>query len=120
MSEGEKKKLVERAERIPTVIKVECSNENRKLIDFVRNISVKGVFISCIRPFEKGDIIELKFQLPNMDSPIKVKGQVVWSRSEPEGKSKIRGMGIRFLNLTPWDEEAIKNFMKIAKTIQPH
>jgi uncharacterized protein (TIGR02266 family) len=102
----------ERAQRINAIIKVEYGNDKRKCIDFTKNVSRVGLFISTARPFEKGETIELKFFVPNGNYPIRVKGAVVWSRSEPEGVSKVRGMGVKFLNLAPWDEEAITDFVQ--------
>jgi len=101
-----------RSERFEKVIRAEFGNEFRKTIDFIRNISKTGLFISTHRPFDKGNIIDIKFILPDVDYPIKVKGKVVWSRSAPEGISKLRGMGVKFINLTPWDEEALLKYLK--------
>jgi len=101
-----------RERRVNAVLRVEYGNEKRKCIDFIKNLSRVGLFITTARPFDKGEMIDLKFTIPNGNYPVKVKGKVVWSRSEPEGVSKVRGMGVKFLNLAPWDEEAIRDFVQ--------
>ncbi len=111
----EKNEEAARAQRINALIKAEFYDDKRKCIDFIKDISKVGLFISIARPFEKGAVLDIKFTLPDANYPIKVKGKVVWSRSEPEGVSKMRGMGVKFLNLAPWDEEALRNFVETKR-----
>jgi uncharacterized protein (TIGR02266 family) len=106
-----KSTLPKRAARIDKLLRVEFGNEFRKTIDFIKNISKTGLFISTHHPFPKGEVIDIKFNLPNLNYPIKVRAKVVWSRSFPEGLTKVRGMGVRFLNLAPWDEVALVDFL---------
>lgn len=110
-----KKEVSTREKRVNAIIKVEYGNDKRKSIDFIKDISKVGLFISTARPFEKGEILDVKFTLPDGNYPIRAKAKVAWSRSEPEGVSKVRGMGIKFLNLSPWDEDALKSFLEARK-----
>ncbi|MBI2162676.1 MAG: TIGR02266 family protein [candidate division NC10 bacterium] len=81
------------------------------------NLSARGVFIQTAVPFEVGEQVILRFQVPGHEAPVKVTGQVVWRNADP-GKHGGTGMGIQFLDLAPADREAIERHLAQAIAVQ--
>jgi len=61
------------------------------------DLSDSGVSLLTPDPVPEERVVTLKFFTPFSAEPVTVKGEVVWSRMEPEG-----GMGVRFIDM---DEE---------------
>jgi hypothetical protein len=61
------------------------------------DLSVSGVSLLTPDPLPEDKVVTLKFFTPFSAEPLTVRGEVVWSRTEPDGR-----MGIRFLDV---DEE---------------
>jgi hypothetical protein len=60
----------------------------RALTEYIRNISMGGVFIKTSDRFSIGEHLTLIFSLPNKSGPIKATGHVVWTSPE--------GIGVEF------------------------
>ena len=107
MGERRKKK------RHDLVCKVQYStDENPKEIKSVKsfNISLNGIGLRVAK-FIEGDKVNLKIFNPREDSPIEVKGKVVWQSHFMEQGVKMAG--VRFLK-TPWSEEEKKSNLSFA------
>ncbi len=63
--------------RKQTLIWVECSGDRRALYDFIQNISVSGLFIETLVPFNVGEELSMTFSLPGAEDPIKITGKIV-------------------------------------------
>jgi uncharacterized protein (TIGR02266 family) len=74
------------------------------------NLSSWGVFIRTSVPFEPGENVILRFQLPDHGQPIRAMGRVAWSNADP-AKWGGTGMGIQFLDLRMEDREAIERYL---------
>ncbi len=75
------------------------------------DIGFGGVFVDCDssvspRKFPIGSLVEVPLTLPNYDSPIKVKGRVVWKR-EKKVENLRTGVGLQILST---DETGAKIF----------
>lgn len=81
------------------------------------NLSARGVFIQTNAPFEVGEQVVLRFQVPGQEAPVKVVGQVVW-RNADASKRGGTGMGIQFLDLEATDREVIERHLAQAIAIQ--
>lgn len=81
------------------------------------NLSARGVFIQTTAPFEAGEQVVLRFQVPGQEAPVKVVGQVVWRNADP-GKRGGAGMGIQFVDLSAADREAIERHLVHAIAAQ--
>jgi hypothetical protein len=60
----------------------------RVFTEYIRNISMGGVFIKTAAPFSRGEQLTLIFSLPNKNGPVKITGHVVWNSSD--------GVGVEF------------------------
>jgi uncharacterized protein (TIGR02266 family) len=74
------------------------------------NLSAWGVFIRTAVPFNTGEEVVLRFQLPEREQPIRTTGRVVWANSDPN-KWGGMGMGIQFLDLGAEEREAIERYL---------
>jgi uncharacterized protein (TIGR02266 family) len=71
------------------------------------NLSAWGVFIRTAVPFDAGEEVILRFQVPEGDHPIRAMGRVVWANADPSTWGGM-GMGIQFLDLGDEDRGAIE------------
>ncbi len=74
------------------------------------NLSSWGVFIRTPSPFQPGENVILRFQLPEQTQPIRAMGRVVWANTDP-GKWGGTGMGIQFLDLHAEQRDAIERHL---------
>jgi type IV pilus assembly protein PilZ len=91
-------------ERAPIELRVEYQRLNRFFYDYTKNISMGGTFIQTKKPLDIGTQFLFRLQVPHMDEPLVLLGEVRWvlhegeTRLEPDGsESTIPGMGIRFI-----------------------
>ena len=67
------------------------------------NLSETGVAVSASDPLQEGMIVVLRFFTPFSAEPLAVRGEIVWSRSGPDG-----AMGIRFLDIDAEAKEKLR------------
>jgi len=89
--------------RRPIELKVEYKRMNTFFHDYTRNISKGGTFIKTKRPLDPGTLFLFKLQIPALNEPLELRGEVRWIVKEgepvPEGlpPDHDAGMGIRFI-----------------------
>ena len=91
-------------ERAPIELRVEYQRLNRFFYDYTKNISKGGTFIQTKKPLDVGTQFLFKLQVPHMDQPMVLLGEVRWILHEGEthhddvdGDTNTPGMGIRFI-----------------------
>ncbi len=78
------------------------------------NLSRGGAFFNRAIPHPVGTMVELTFQIPGDDGPsLRCKGEVV---NIPDGNDGL-GMGVRFIDLDPSDQERIELFVEQVKSV---
>jgi uncharacterized protein (TIGR02266 family) len=87
--------------RKPCSIEVTYSTEDETFTDFIRNISVGGVFMQTTAPLSIGQEISLVFPFPSQEDPMKMTGEVVW-------KSPV-GVGVKFTGVSRRVREIIES-----------
>lgn len=95
-------------------IEVEYTTGDKFVKDFVKNISLGGMFIETMKPLAPGTIIKLKFIIPGQKVPINLKGEVRWT-SYPKDvlrRTHPPGMGIKFIDLTERKLSSLRNFIE--------
>jgi uncharacterized protein (TIGR02266 family) len=101
-----------------TRLNVEIPIEYQSLRSFQKsptfNLSARGVFIRTAVPFDVGEQVILRFQVPGQPISVKVVGQVVWRNADASKRGGM-GMGIQFGDLAPADREIIERHL--AQTI---
>lgn len=83
--------------RATVTVRVDYSTVDAMFSEFTRNINEGGLFIETETPLALEEQVQLQFQLPGVDDPIKVSGRVAWIR-EADVKGPP-GMGVEFENL---------------------
>jgi uncharacterized protein (TIGR02266 family) len=107
--------------RVGPRLYVEAPIEYQTLGSFQRsaafNLTAQGVFIRTAVPFDMGEQVVLRFQLPGQETPVNVIGQVVWRNADPS-KTGGMGMGLRFIEVAAGDREAIELHLAQAIAVQ--
>jgi len=77
-----------REPRRPCFIPVTYKTSNRVFADYVRNISMGGVFIETSEPCMPGEDLTMMFSFPRQTVPIRTTGTVMWMGPQ--------GVGVQF------------------------
>jgi type IV pilus assembly protein PilZ len=85
------------------------------LAAYSRNISGGGIFIKTQQPPPLNQAVLLHFTLPGISHDFQVRGVVVWANPVSTRSSFPAGMGIKFLNIDPKEQQLIADFIKQAK-----
>lgn len=88
-----------RGRRERLVVRVDYSTVDAFFSEFTTNINEGGLFIETDNPSAVGTLVQLMFQLPGPDEPLKVAGRVIWTAPGAQGEAP--GMGIEFEGLDP-------------------
>jgi uncharacterized protein (TIGR02266 family) len=81
------------------------------LTAYSRNISGGGIFVRTPQPQPLNQKVKLRFALPGVKRTLEVGGIVVWANSSSTRSSFPSGMGIKFVDLTPEDQQLISDFV---------
>ncbi len=101
---------IERREspRAPVTVRIEYETVDALFSEFTRNINEGGLFIATERPLDLEDRVQLQFELPGSEEPVKATGRVV--RTEP------RGMAIEFDGLDRASRDRINELVVQLRT----
>jgi type IV pilus assembly protein PilZ len=83
--------------RADLVVRVDYQTVDELFSEFARNINEGGIFIESEQPHPIGTEVNLQFQIPGRDDPIRVDGTVV--RVSAGDAEEPVGMGIEFGSL---------------------
>jgi uncharacterized protein (TIGR02266 family) len=86
-----------RSERAPFVVRVDYGTVDAFFSEFTSDVNEGGLFIETDTLQPPGTAVVLQFRIPGSESPIKVRGRVVWTSAERP--TETPGMGIEFENL---------------------
>ena len=63
------------------------------------NASADGAFIRCGKPIKPKEIVEIVINIPDIDPPFEIIGEVMWSNTYgPDNNVTPHGMGVQFKN----------------------
>ncbi len=91
--------------RAPFLLKYHAKGETGNLTN-VRNLSVGGTRFTAHQPFPKGLEIELEFNLPISENPVRVEAKVLGS-AKLKASSAYR-IAAKFIRIRPKDRTAIR------------
>ena len=104
---GKKKRV---HDRYPCLITVDCVYQSRASNQFVKNISLGGVFIETRESFSEGEEVSLTLSFGHHSKPFRITAEIV--RLIPEG------IGVQFKIKSQIQEELIQNILKELKKIK--
>lgn len=81
---------------------------------YAKNISGGGIFIRTDTPEPLNQLILLRFTLPGLERTFEVRGLVVWSHLPSPRTSFPAGMGVKFLDVSAEDKQAITEILSVA------
>lgn len=91
------------------LISVTYSTKEQSFKDYILDISTVGVFIETDRSFSVGQDMVMTFKLPNYQQPMKLDATVAWIGN--------KGIGVKFKNLSPYQEEIIQAFIEQEENV---
>lgn len=104
-------------------IKVKFPNAKTLLEEFAKDISEGGIFIPTNYLKPVGEIINVTLVHPETGEHLELEGKVIRVVTEEDAKragetKKVPGMGIKFVNLTKEQEEAIEKFLAVEYPLE--
>jgi uncharacterized protein (TIGR02266 family) len=97
--------------RIPKTLSLKYANKKAVVDALTENASSRGLFVSTEDPLQEGEQLQIELQLPGLEDPVKVKGQVVWTRPKTGAADEPSGMGIKFIEITKDDKQLLKEYL---------
>ncbi len=96
---------------------VHLGSESNFYTGFMNDISEGGLFVATHQVMARGTKLMLEFSLPDDESPIRVTGEVRWTREYNPSSDGAPGLGFQFLDLSASDRARIESFVKLRETL---
>ena len=102
-----------RSRRVPVQIQIQYTTADGFFQDYVRNLSLGGIFIETPKPLPMNTKLRVEFCLPEMREPITADGVVVHTlRVGKASNPSVSGMGIRFSELEPSSKQMLEAYLR--------
>lgn len=99
--------------RVIKTLSLKYKDKNSFVNAYTGNLNSGGLFIRTEIPLKQGEEFFLKLQLPTLSEPIGIKCKVIWEQTKDEKTdAPPAGMGVRFLEMTKKDNQALKQYLK--------
>lgn len=95
--------------RVPCQFTVGIASGGQVFSGLVDNISSSGVFLTVSRPFTGGLALRLSFDLPAVERPVRLLGEVMRT---VELSPSTYGLGIQFLEMDSASRKALTTFLE--------
>ncbi|HYB19787.1 MAG TPA: GAF domain-containing protein [Thermodesulfobacteriota bacterium] len=103
-------------ERVTRVLQVDMEGEPPPV---AYDLGDEGVFIRTPNPLDLGEQFFLKLHLAEGEPPVEVTCKVIWSNKYgKESRQLRRGMGVKFLNLSPELQKRMEDYIRSHKNKQ--
>jgi len=103
-------------DRVTKMLKVDMDGEP---LAISHDLGDGGVFIRTPNPLELGEEFVLKLHLAEGEAPIEVACKVIWSNKYgKESRQLRRGMGVKFMNLSPALQSRVESYIQTHKNKQ--
>jgi type IV pilus assembly protein PilZ len=98
-------------DRLNVSLQVSYNSYTEFITEYTKNVSRGGIFINTKRHYEVGETVELALFVPEMERPVKIKGEVahVKTHNIPDEDS---GIGVNFVDIDPESRTALVDFIK--------
>ncbi len=99
--------------RVEKTLALTFQSRRQFLAAYTGNISRGGLFIQTRTPLAVDERFLLKLHVPDVEKPLEIKCQVVWTRAETShGDAKPAGMGVKFCKLSARDSAIFEEYLK--------
>ncbi|MEE8574735.1 MAG: PilZ domain-containing protein [Thermodesulfobacteriota bacterium] len=99
------------APRVPISIPIEYSGEESSGNSHMLNLSENGIFLYTSDELEPGEVLELKFTLPETGKEIKTRGEVIRESKLRGTDALYSGYGVTFTFLSDEHKKLIDDFL---------
>ena len=99
-----------RSPRLDVVLKVRFETKEDFQEALIHNISQMGVYLVTDTPFDVAYQFLIEINLPNNKGELKGTCEVIWV-NQIETKDYPKGMGVRFVELAPQDQEILEEYL---------
>ena len=105
-----------RSRRVPVEIQIRYETADGFFQDYIRNLSLGGIFIQTPQPLPMNTKLKVQFSLPDMPVPIVADGVVVHTLRVGQAKNASAcGMGIKFAELEPSSKQELEAYLQSSK-----
>jgi uncharacterized protein (TIGR02266 family) len=102
-----------RSNRVPVEIQIQYETADGFFQDYIRNLSLGGIFIETSKPLPTNTKLKVQFSLPEISDPIVADGVVVHTlRLGQTQNPSVSGMGIRFSELEPSSRQILESYLQ--------
>jgi len=99
--------------RVPVNILIQYQTPDQFFQDYIKNVSLGGLFIETESPLPVGTKLNIPFSLPEMKNPIITDGIVVHAmKVGKKAKPAAGGMGIRFSDLNNKCKQSLESYLQ--------
>ncbi|MDH4233285.1 MAG: PilZ domain-containing protein [Nitrospirota bacterium] len=99
-------------ERFNAALKISYTSYNEFISEYTKDVSNGGMLINTKRHHEVNDIIDLSLNVPGLDTPIKIKGEVVRVKIH-NVKDEDAGIGVKFIEIDTESRKALIDFIRM-------
>ncbi len=101
------------SDRIDLKIEIGLGSPNNFFTGYSLNISHGGLFVATHLPEAIGTLLVLHFMLPETGREIHTTAKVAWVQEfNPMHAETQPGMGLRFINLSPKDQDDVNEYIQ--------
>ena len=90
--------------RLPVATRVRIKGQGSQDILLTKNMSMGGLFLAAEDPPYAGSILEMEISLPNTESLLTLKAEVIW-------RQQGTGCGVRFTRITAAQKKILAAFL---------
>jgi len=87
--------------RVPVNLRMGFESYGSIRDSLMTNLSRGGLFIATDQPLPMGSVVNLRLRIEESHHEIQVEAEVVALNSGPDLKTEERGMGVKFVRMTP-------------------
>jgi uncharacterized protein (TIGR02266 family) len=96
---------------VPRVL-VKISTPERMRVAYLKDLSEGGVFIRTDKPLALERIVDVDLLAPGRVEPLRLRGRIVRVQNdEPSKLANLQGMGVKFIELSPQQDSALKSLV---------
>jgi len=104
-------------ERFNAALKIAYNSYNEFITEYTKDVSNGGMLINTKRQHEINDIVDVSLNVPGLDSPIKIKGEVVRIKIH-NVRDEDAGIGVKFIDIDPESRKALIEFIKTRNAVK--
>lgn len=97
---------------------VTISSDSNLYVGFSDDMSEGGLFVATHEFIPIGDTVDLEFELPGHDEPVRVQAEVRWHRAVADlDNGVLPGFGAKFDDLSDPDRTRLEQFLETREAI---